>query len=66
MHHVISATALTSGEHLAMCGHVFPSYRAAVDAGHPIGNYIRTPKTLADGHAMGIDCEACIARLTDR
>jgi hypothetical protein len=60
--HIISATGLTTGEQLAMCGHVFPSYRAAVDAGHAVGNYTGTATTLSSYHARGIDCEACIVR----
>ena len=63
MRHIISATGLTTGEHLAMCGHVFPSYRAAVDAGHPVGNYMPPVHTLAQGHERGVDCEACILRV---
>ena len=60
--HIISATSLSTGEHLAMCGHVFESYRDAVDAGHPVGNYMPTPKSLAHGHELGVDCETCIVR----
>lgn len=62
MRHIISATALTGGEQLAMCGHVFPSYRAAVDAGHAVGNYTPTMTTMSAYHARGVDCEACIVR----
>jgi len=62
MKHIVSATALTSGEHLAMCGHVFPSYRAAVDAGHPVGNYLGQSDTLSGYHARGVDCEVCAVR----
>ena len=62
MHHIVSATALTSGEQLAMCGHVFPSYVAARDAGHPVGNYLRQCNTLSAYHALGVDCEACAVR----
>jgi hypothetical protein len=60
--HIVSATALSTGQHLAMCGHVFESYRAAVSAGHPIGNYIGQANTLSSYHARGVDCEACIVR----
>ena len=62
MKHIVSATTLTTGEQLAMCGHVFPSYRAAVDAGHPVGNYTPTMATLAAYHSRGIDCEGCAVR----
>jgi hypothetical protein len=62
MRHIISATALKSGEQLAMCGHVFTSYRDAVDQGHAIGNYTGTANTLSAYHAKGIDCETCIVR----
>jgi hypothetical protein len=62
MKHIISATALTTGEHLAMCGHVFPSYRTAVNAGHAVGNYTGRMTTLSAYHARGVDCEACMVR----
>jgi hypothetical protein len=62
MRHIVAATGLTTGEHLAMCGHVFPSYRAAVDAGHQVGNYTPTMTTLAAYHARGVDCEPCAIR----
>jgi hypothetical protein len=62
MKHIISATALSTGEQLAMCGYVFPSYRAAVDAGHAIGNYTGRADTLSAYHARGIECETCIVR----
>jgi hypothetical protein len=62
MRHIVSATGLTTGEHLAMCGHVFASYRAAVDAGHKVGNYTPTMTTLSAYHARGVDCESCAIR----
>jgi hypothetical protein len=62
MLHIVSATALTSGEQLAMCGHVFPSYTAAVAAGHKVGNYLGQADTLSAYHTRGVDCEACIVR----
>ena len=62
MKHIVSATALTSGEQLAMCGHVFPSYRAAVDAGHAVGNYLGQSDTMSSYHARGVDCESCAVR----
>jgi hypothetical protein len=62
MVHIISATAIERGQQLAMCGHVFESYRAAVDAGHAVGNYTPTMTTMAAYHARGIECEACIVR----
>lgn len=62
MRHIISATALSTGEHLAMCGHVFESYRAAVISGHKVGNYLGQYATLSAYHARGIDCETCIVR----
>jgi hypothetical protein len=52
----------STGEQLAMCGHVFPSYRAAVDAGHAVGNYTARADTLSSYHARGIECESCIVR----
>lgn len=60
--HIVSATALTSGEQLAMCGHVFAGYRAAVDAGHKVGNYLTPMMTLSAYHAEGVDCETCAVR----
>lgn len=60
--HIISATALTSGEQLAMCGHVFPGYRDAVDAGHVVGNYTLPMTTLSAYRAHGVDCETCAVR----
>jgi hypothetical protein len=62
MLHIVSATALSSGEQLAMCGHVFPSYRAAVDAGHKVGNYLGCETSFSAYHARGVDCEACMVR----
>jgi hypothetical protein len=62
MLHIISATSLSNGQQLAMCGHVFDSYRAAVDAGHAVGNYTPTMTTLSAYHARGVDCEACMVR----
>lgn len=62
MRHIISATTLTSGAQLAMCGHVFESYSAAVAAGHPVGNYTPQANTLSAYHARGVDCESCIVR----
>jgi hypothetical protein len=62
MPHIISATAIERGQQLAMCGHVFESYRAAVDAGHAVGNYTPTMTAMSAYHARGIECEACIVR----
>lgn len=62
MKHIISATALNSGEQLAMCGHVFASYGAATEAGHAVGNYTVQRNTLSGYHAVGIECESCIVR----
>jgi hypothetical protein len=62
MVHIISATAIERGQQLAMCGHVFESYRAAVDAGHAVGNYTARADTLSSYHARGIECESCIVR----
>lgn len=62
MRHIVSATALRSGEQLAMCGYVFPSYAAAVDAGHKVGNFLPLLTSFADAHARGVDCESCIIR----
>lgn len=62
MRHIVSATALSTGEQLAMCGHVFPSYTTAVTAGHKVGNYLPRGATLAAYHRRGVDCEACIMR----
>jgi hypothetical protein len=62
MLHIISATALSTGEQLAMCGHVFRDYRTAVDAGHAVGNYTPTLTTLSAYHARNIECEACAIR----
>jgi hypothetical protein len=60
--HIVSATALTDGSQLAMCGYVFRSYRDAVAAGHPVGNYLPLLGTLSEGHGRGVDCESCIVR----
>jgi hypothetical protein len=62
MKHIISATGLTSGEQLGMCGYVFPSYQSAVDAGHTVGNYIPRMNTFAAYHERGVECECCISR----
>lgn len=64
MRHIISATSLQGGAHLAMCGHVFDSYDAAVAEGHPVGNYLSATHTasLSAAHRAGIDCETCIVR----
>ncbi len=62
MKHIVSATALTTGEQLAMCGHVFQSYDAARQAGHQVGNYLGQHDTLSAYHARGVDCETCIVR----
>ena len=56
--HIISATALTSGEQLAMCGARLGSYDAAVDAGHVVGNYVRP--TLDSCARRGISCPECV------
>lgn len=58
--HVISATATTDGQQLAMCGKPLGPYVVAVNAGHIVGNY--TPKPLIAERAT---CEACKARFTD-
>lgn len=60
--HIISATALATGEQLSMCGDVFPTYDAAVSAGHKVGNYLNQRTTLAAYHAAGVDCDSCIVR----
>lgn len=62
MKHIVSATPLSTGEQLAMCGYVFSSYRDAVDAGHKVGNYLGAYDSLSAYHARGVDCEACIVR----
>ena len=62
MHHIVSATKLTSGEQLAMCGHLFKSYDAAVADGHVVGNYLRRYGSLSEYHTHNVDCEMCIAR----
>lgn len=63
MRHIISATTLSSGAQLAMCGHVFGSFDAAVSGGHRVGNYFRPASlTLSGYHAEGVDCEACIIK----
>lgn len=62
MRHIISATTLTTGEQLAMCGHVFASYDVAVAAGHPVGNYLPQQSTRSAYRVRGVDCEACVLR----
>ena len=60
MQHIVSATSLTTGHQLAMCGHVFPSYADAVQSGHKVGNYLPRADTLSAYHARGVECESCI------
>jgi hypothetical protein len=62
MKHIVSATGLTSGEQLAMCGYVFKAYNAAVTGGHVVGNYLSRMDTLSAYHARGVECEQCITR----
>jgi hypothetical protein len=57
--HIISATALTTGEQLAMCGHRFASYGDALAAGHVVGNYLAP--TFAAYQRHRVTCLDCIA-----
>lgn len=45
MKHIVSATTLTSGAQLALCGYVFPSYETAVEQGSQ-GRELPLPATL--------------------